>query len=458
MVKTSYGLLGKDIGISDKSCGIKIINSQTIINYINNNYIIIPKFQRELDESKILDITNEYKELHKISENYFIKHGFTLSFCKIPNIKELYLIDGQHRLQSIINIINLGYKSPDIIIRIQICNSFSKMERDFQLLNSNTVIPIIYTSFQKKFIQKIIFELKDILLDKYKSTFNKSKNTNSISNRLHIDEFINKFDIDNIEKLYNINNNDFIDSSLLYNILLLFNNKIYEKIKILKNENKIFYFIKEKDLKITENCNFYLSLKNISFDLFDINSLLLKPINYKKKKIPKPLKNIILNKEFGNKNNIGNCFVCNSIINRDDSQIGHIVPEYLGGETKEYNLHAICKCCNSSMQTQNMDVFKDKYFNTSNIINENTNIITNNDNINLNNINKLNDKYSIYTISTDNNINLDNNNININLDNTIINNNINLDNNNNNINIDNNNINLDININNNYNNSDCFIK
>ena len=165
MVKTSYGILGKDIGLSDKTCGLKRISTETIINYVNINKIILPKFQRELQEDKVCEIIDEFINIHKNEENFLIKHGYTLSLCKIGKLKELYLIDGQHRLESMKRLFKQGY-NPDIIIRIQLCETINDMKKDFKLLNMNSNIPLIYTCFEDEFLQNTLLELKELIKEK----------------------------------------------------------------------------------------------------------------------------------------------------------------------------------------------------------------------------------------------------------------------------------------------------
>ena len=195
MGRTSYGITGKDIGISDKNCGFKIIETKNIIEYIDKGIIIIPKFQRELEEDKIESIEKEFIERHKNDENYLIKHGYTLSLCKIGNKKELYLIDGQHRIEVMKRVYQNGY-NPFITVRIQLCNNVEQMEKDFKQLNSNSKIPILYKCFENDFIRELLLDIKQLIKDNYSSAFNKSKNTNSPSNRLHLDSFLELFDIE----------------------------------------------------------------------------------------------------------------------------------------------------------------------------------------------------------------------------------------------------------------------
>ena len=132
MVKTSYGIIGKDIGLSDRTCGLKKISTNSIIEYVNTGIIIIPNFQRELQQDKIEEITNEFINRHKIEENYFIKHGYTISLCKLGKKKELYLIDGQHRLEAMKIINDNGY-NPDIIVRVQLCDDIDQMKKAMKI-------------------------------------------------------------------------------------------------------------------------------------------------------------------------------------------------------------------------------------------------------------------------------------------------------------------------------------
>jgi len=56
------------------------------------------------------------------------------------------------------------------------------------------------------------------------------------------------------------------------------------------------------------------------------------------------------------------CFCCNEEqISRDNFHCGHIISERKGGTAKITNLRPICAQCNSSMGTQNMELFMKKY-------------------------------------------------------------------------------------------------
>ena len=355
MVKTSYGIVGKDIGVSNSKCGIKILSFQQIVD---TNNIIIPNFQRDIQEDKVKQIVTQYKQEHKTHQNYFIKHGYTMCLCKIG--KKLYLIDGQHRYNALKNVYEDGYND-NALIRIQLCESIDEMKRDFALLNINSNIPIVYTYFEDEFVQELMLNLKSQLKMHFGNCFSRSQSTTN--NKMHIDEFMKLFDMDFIKQLYLENN-----KVNLYEKLEIIN-EVVKLILSEHNETEILNYISKNDLSVIKESGFYLSLKNIKWmEHFtdpskDIHISLLNKIksNYKKKKIPKALKEVVIHKHFGNKF-ISNCFVCSKELNRNDVQIGHIVPEVEGGELIEDNLKCICKCCNSSMGTRNLYEFKNMYF------------------------------------------------------------------------------------------------
>ena len=80
---------GTDIKLDDDSCKIKKVYANKILDCIRKKTIVVPEFQRELDTSKVCDIEDKFYDIHKKNQNYFIKHGYTLSLCKIGNKKDL---------------------------------------------------------------------------------------------------------------------------------------------------------------------------------------------------------------------------------------------------------------------------------------------------------------------------------------------------------------------------------
>jgi len=79
---------------------------------------------------------------------------------------------------------------------------------------------------------------------------------------------------------------------------------------------------------------------------------------YKKKPIPDDIRLAVWRKRNG-ENLIGPCYCCNKSISYGKYQAGHIVAERNGGETVVENLEPVCKYCNTSMGTCNLNEYKD---------------------------------------------------------------------------------------------------
>jgi hypothetical protein len=79
----------------------------------------------------------------------------------------------------------------------------------------------------------------------------------------------------------------------------------------------------------------------------------------KKKTIPKVLKQHTWNKYVGEEVGKTKCFCCeiNEIV-MTDFHCGHVIAEANNGVTSIENLRPICKACNLSMKTENMEEFK----------------------------------------------------------------------------------------------------
>jgi 5-methylcytosine-specific restriction endonuclease McrA len=94
----------------------------------------------------------------------------------------------------------------------------------------------------------------------------------------------------------------------------------------------------------------------------DINTK-IKTIHYKYHKIPQSVRISVWDTYIGRTIGETNCFVCNNIkISQFDFHCGHVIAEKNGGELSLSNLRPICKSCNCSMGTQNLNEYKEKYF------------------------------------------------------------------------------------------------
>jgi len=82
--------------------------------------------------------------------------------------------------------------------------------------------------------------------------------------------------------------------------------------------------------------------------------------SHDRKSIPKSVKSQIWKDRFGDRFQ-GRCDVCKNEIRRDYFEAGHIISANDGGEDTVDNLKPICRTCNRSMGTENLEQFKLRY-------------------------------------------------------------------------------------------------
>lgn len=81
-----------------------------------------------------------------------------------------------------------------------------------------------------------------------------------------------------------------------------------------------------------------------------------------KERIPATIRNIVWDTHVGKNNKKGTCFCCTSEdISFANFHCGHIISAKNGGKVNIENLRPICAHCNSSIGTQNMSTFMEKY-------------------------------------------------------------------------------------------------
>ena len=82
-------------------------------------------------------------------------------------------------------------------------------------------------------------------------------------------------------------------------------------------------------------------------------------VKVKKKSIPKVMKDLCWSKYVGDTVGKTLCMCCETNeIKMNDFQCGHVIAEANGGRITVDNLRPICKACNVSMGTENLNEFK----------------------------------------------------------------------------------------------------
>ncbi len=166
-----------------------------------------------------------------------------------------------------------------------------------------------------------------------------------------------------------------IDSDVLDKMIdrLRFYYKEQTKIKLIYNRITVsgvitkikIWFCKEYIILNAEGVPHKIFIEDISPETIfpndtKIEEHFINPSHFRKS-IPKSIKNEIWHNRFGERFT-GKCFVCNNKIRKDNFEAGHIISARDNGPDTIDNLRPICRTCNRSMGTQNLEDFKRTYY------------------------------------------------------------------------------------------------
>ena len=339
------------------------LDNKTIIKinfYELSKYnITIPNIQRILDIDKINNIVNYQIDFLKNNSIFNILGLININYNKED--KTYYLIDGQHRYSALEKLFNLGH-NPYFFIELVYVNNFNELKNNYNLINKNTPLPELPENINKTLIETSAMYFKN----KYTELWSKT----SRSNRPHI--YFDYF-LEAIAVLYNelTNVNIIINNSQdLNSIIESYNNKLGNWSRKNFPESSS---ITDNMYNKCEKWNFYLGLfKHISDKyrykwvkniIYEYTGEIITNNNKKKNYIPKKLKIDIWNKYIGEDKRNTKCICCNvTQIDVMDFHAGHIISEKHGGLINIDNIIPICSQCNTSMNSEDMDLYIKNYY------------------------------------------------------------------------------------------------
>nr|QFG74424.1 MAG: hypothetical protein [Megaviridae environmental sample] len=355
-----YGIHGKRRE-NDGSFVVFTSTIKHILQYIDDGTIKVPDFQREIDDRKVDGFVKECLRGLTRNQNIFIQSEFKLACNTVGTDCIIWLVDGQHRLKAarILCEQTDHIKDTDSIrLTIAKCDTYEDCYRYFKTMNISSDIEPIYKDLESSFNDRLILELKSYLKIHYKKGFSTQKNH---SKYYHIDEFLSLFQYDNFKETEYIDHQNQLLLDKIKFKLKEFNQLIKEYIS--KNTDKYSLHTNSK----LERTNIYFTLKYVNIlELFKNKDTILvvkselKP-KQKKKNISKRLRLEVWNQNIGKNKRTGDCYECDASIKIEDFACGHIIAESKGGSTTIDNLAPVCTICNQSMQTENMNKFKDNY-------------------------------------------------------------------------------------------------
>lgn len=323
-----------------------------------NKILKIPEFQTDLDENKVEEMIESYKKnQHHFSSRCLI----TIAHNIIGDKEEYLVVDGQHRIEMAINLLEQHINNTLLIAIIDV-KSRAELEKLFQDINKDSAKCL--TNYYGIFEKQMYEEVKILINNTYKFLPSKSSSKNSL-----------------------YTSSEFTDLLIQKNILSNISNKLNTT-----NAEEIFIFISSKEKQFfneieyleqyhTNKDNFKLSetksiealscmfIKNNNFLEYLIDDTVLPVHNYKKRQsISKELQKEVWNKQFESKTS-GKCpiYKCTNILSLDISnswQCGHIISLYNGGTIESTNLKPICPTCNQSMSSTNWNEWVEQQMST----------------------------------------------------------------------------------------------
>lgn len=388
----------------------------------------IPIFQRQQNLEKIQTIVEYQRE-------YFHKHQH-VEFLGIISLailmenggnehEKIYILDGQHRLCAMKQLIREGYNSFSIYVQLVPVRTMDEMREKFRILNSHVEVPeyVLTGSMDQKKMLEQLGEYIRMRYPTYLSNSHRPKNPN-----IHLETFL-----DNIFKNDNFDQNIFERYQIthLHHLIHYMESWNFELLNRFQHSKKEYYEMITKKIKPKKNqaaaqasyfslgfdkTDQWLSypITNISSyqtymipeafmktiqpyvdriisnsasaaaeavaiidnpmeiidcipeseqDIMEVDAVTAIAANAKKRKaIKKPVREALWAQYHGNSIK-GTCYVCqNNGINCYNFEVGHVIAVANGGTDHISNLRPICKVCNCSMGTQNLEEYKSQYF------------------------------------------------------------------------------------------------
>jgi hypothetical protein len=332
-----------------------VIKKQLTFEQINSkmqqNSFVKPEFQGALEANRITEMIFRYK-IHP----EFFHYKNTVVIGHVNN--ELYIIDGQHRIEMAC-LLSSKYPKEIIIIAYYKLNSMGEARDLFNEINIDSHKNKIYIdlcSFQQ--IKRDEFSKK--IKNNYGQLFSKQKGT---SKNKCMEEFISE-----LVEIHFLENKTAQDAFIeLHKLNVNFFNSIYPP--IIKNEAYNTLLYKNEIKSIVQSNVVFITKQNNFIDYIKNNTVKPRHIwKGGKKRITHQIKKKIWHQNYG-KSDIVNCPIpwCLNKITHDSRlpdaikqgasqfQAGHVISEYNGGEVSLTNLRPICKECNLSMGSKNWE-------------------------------------------------------------------------------------------------------
>ena len=318
----------------------------------------IPNIQRIKDSVKVSEIVGYQLGYYKDNNSWNYLSLINLHYCVDTEI--YYIMDGQHRYESLKILYNEHSHDIEILIEIIKVGTYSDIRHNYELINKNTPLPDLPEHIDKTIPERVA----QFFNDKY-SQMNSQKPR---ANRPNI--YFNHFQegigvmADKLS-MYIKNEAEMKQHIVAYND------------KISKRGRDTFPDAKHITDRMWDKCNksgMFMGLYKYTADEYcykwvkdiirEITGKTVKiVIKSGKKRIPKKIKTESWDYWIGKDKRNGVCKCCNiTKLDITNFTAGHIISESNGGKVTVDNLAPVCSGCNSSMATTNMPQYMAEHY------------------------------------------------------------------------------------------------
>ena len=92
------------------------------------------------------------------------------------------------------------------------------------------------------------------------------------------------------------------------------------------------------------------------------HSMTIDKKSMKRRRLQSAVRFGVWNSAFGERNAVGQCYCCSREVTQQSFDAGHVKSVAEGGSDHVSNLRVVCRNCNLSMGTQDMEAFKTNHF------------------------------------------------------------------------------------------------
>lgn len=323
---------------------------------------ITPKLQRNLCVDHVQQMVVDQREEYRRWSCYSMIQSITVASLN----GELYVLDGQHRIKAFSQLASEGYPIDNVVIPVVIYNvaDLTELASYYNRINKHKPIhplELVHTwdLYEKPFIGMLMSTYKDYIKETSSTCRCPHMSLNEIKHALQARAFGSKLEQQNVRVedlwVHVTYLNDYVKGQVKSGLQLCptMRKRLEEcEQKAAKHKCEVCFLGIWRRFEWLDMC-LTVILNKIPFDKIDMSSF-----TATRRKIPFAVRQQTWKKVNDTSVDVGKCFVCESNLNFQDMECGHVLAHALGGNDTVANLMPVCKTCNRDMGIMNLYDYK----------------------------------------------------------------------------------------------------